>query len=102
MTPDPFPSCGVTPSRMKTPSKLVSDDKASGHALMLAVISAVLVLVVGLSLTTTVVSFVNSSFAALTGNAAGQNIVNIIPVFYILGLAAASIGIVFVALKFNE
>lgn len=82
--------------------KFTSDDEASGHALMLAVISAVLVLVVGLSLTTTVVSFVNSSFAALTGNAAGQNIVNIIPVFYILGLAAASIGIVFVALRFNE
>jgi len=81
---------------------LATDDVASGHALMLAVISAVLVLVVGLSLTTTVVSFVNSSFAALTGNAAGQNIVNIIPVFYILGLAAASIGIVFVALRFNE
>lgn len=80
---------------------LKTDDAGTAHALMLAVISAVLVLAVGLSLTTTVVGFVNSSFAALTGNASAQNLVNIVPIFYILGLVAASIGIVFVALKFS-
>lgn len=72
-----------------------------GNVLIGAVIGAVLVLAVGLSLTTTVVSFVNSSFSALTGNTAAQNLVNIIPIFYILGLVAASIGIVFVGMKFT-
>ena len=70
------------------------------NSLMFAVISAVLVLAVGLSLTTTVVGFVNSSFAALTGNASAQSLVNIIPIFYVLGLAAASIGIVFVGIRY--
>lgn len=86
---------------MKANQHLRTDDSAEGHALMLAVISAVLVLAVGLSLTTTVVGFVNSSFAALTGNSSAQSLVNVIPVFYILGLVAASIGIVFVGIRFS-
>lgn len=88
------------PSYMKANQSLKMDDKANVGPLAAAVIGAVIVLVIGLSLTSTVVSFVNSSFASLTGNAAGQSIVNIIPVFYILGLVVASIGIVFVGLRY--
>lgn len=87
---------------MKANQKFRMNDYANSSVLIGAVIGAVLVLAVGLSLTTTVVSFVNSSFAALTGNTAAQNLVNIVPIFYILGLVSASIGIVFVGIKFAQ
>lgn len=85
---------------MKANQKFRTDDGANTSVLIGSVIGAVLVLAVGLSLTTTVVSFVNSSVTVLGGNTAAQNLVSIIPIFYILGLVAASIGIVFVGIKF--
>lgn len=87
---------------MKANQKFRNDERAIANPLIGAVIGAVLVLAVGLSLTTTVVSFVNDSITVLGGNTAAQNLVEIIPIFYILGLVAASIGIVFVGMKMAD
>lgn len=71
------------------------------HAVIAALIAVLIAVVFGLALVSTVLSSVNSvnSTAKYASGSPIPGIVNLIPLLFVLGIAIASVAIVFVALR---